>query len=69
LRSDAPKLNAITATEMDAVDYAFTSWRLQSPRVFLAGEELGFNILLVGHRTPANLSERLARTGNSGDRT
>jgi hypothetical protein len=34
--------------------------RLPSPRVFLAGEEPAFNILFVGHPTPANLSERLA---------
>ena len=42
--------------------------RLPSRRVFLAGEEPAFNILFVGHPTPANLSERLARTGHSGDR-
>jgi hypothetical protein len=42
--------------------------RLPSPRVFLTGEEPAFNILFVGHPTPANLSERLARTGHSGDR-
>jgi len=41
---------------------------LPSPRVFLAEEEPAFNILFVGHPTPANLSERLARTGHSGDR-
>src|ERR1700688_2061820 len=41
---------------------------LPSPRVFLAGEEPAFNILFVGHPTPANLSERVARTGHSGDR-
>jgi len=34
-----------------------------APRV-----EPAFNILFVGHPTPANLSERLARTGHSGDR-
>jgi hypothetical protein len=41
---------------------------LPSPRVFLAGEEPAFNILFVGHPTPANLSERLARTGHPGNR-
>ena len=41
--------------------------RLPTPPVFLAGEEPAFNILFVGHPTPANLSERLARTGHSGD--
>src|ERR1700722_18225665 len=41
---------------------------LPSPRVFLAGEEPAFNILFVGHPTPANLSERLARTGHPAER-